>query len=43
MSFFNTFDIASSGMTAQRKMMDVTAANLPPHGGRGHPKADRRL
>ena len=28
MSFFNTFDIASSGMTAQRKMMDVTAANI---------------
>ncbi|MBQ7528876.1 flagellar basal body rod protein FlgC [bacterium] len=28
MNFFNTFDIASSGMTAQRKMMDVTAANI---------------
>ena len=28
MGFFNTFDVASSGMTAQRKMMDVTAANI---------------
>ena len=28
MNFFNTFDVASSGMTAQRKMMDVTAANI---------------
>lgn len=28
MKFFNTFDIAASGMTAQRKMMDVTSANI---------------
>ncbi|MBQ7502229.1 flagellar basal body rod protein FlgC [bacterium] len=28
MNFFNSFDVAASGMTAQRKMMDVTAANI---------------
>lgn len=28
MKFFNTFDVASSGMTAQRKMMDITSANI---------------
>lgn len=28
MQFFNTFDVASSGMTAQRKMMDITTANI---------------
>lgn len=28
MKFFNTFDVAASGMTAQRKMMDITSANI---------------
>lgn len=28
MKFFNTFDVASSGMTAQRKQMDVISTNI---------------